>query len=307
LAEDELRVVTGPTASGKSALALVLAERFPTTIVSADSRQIYRGFDIGTAKPSRAELAAVPHRGIDVVDPTQRYSAASWAAAAEEWARESRAAGRTPLVVGGTGFYIRALVAPLFAEPPLDPGSRAALGGRLAELDTGELRRWTRALDPARAHLGRAQLLRAIEVALLTGVPISEWHRRAPGAPRRGARYLVLDPGAALAGRIEARVLEMLSGGWEAEVASLLAEVPSAAPAWNASGYRAVRDLVEGRTSRERAIERTVIDTRQYAKRQRTWIRNQLRNEDVTFLDPLSPDALDAASAWFARNDEGNR
>lgn len=307
MAEGELRVITGPTASGKSALALALAERFPLTILSADSRQIYRGFDTGTAKPSGAELAAVPHRGIDVVAPIERYSAAAWAAAAEGWIAESRAALRAPLVVGGTGFYIRALVAPLFAEPPLDPRSRAELGDALAELDTAELRRWTRTLDPARAHLGRAQLLRAVEVALLTGVPISEWHRRSPGAPRRRARYLVLDPGAPLAGRIEARVHWMLSAGWEAEVAALLAAVPSAAPAWNASGYRAVRDLVEGRISRERAIERTVIDTRQYAKRQRTWIRNQLRDEDVTFLDPLSPEALESAAAWFSRDDGGSR
>lgn len=307
MADAELRVITGPTASGKSTLALELAERFPVTILSADSRQIYRGFDIGTAKPSRTELEAVPHRGIDLVDPTERYSAAAWAAAAEGWIAESTAAGRKPVLVGGTGFYIRALVAPLFAEPPLDPADRAALGRALAELDTAELRRWTASLDPARARLGRAQLLRAVEVALLTGVPISEWHRRAPGAPGRSARYLVLDPGGALSGRIEARVLEMLSAGWEAEVAALLASVPRDAPAWNASGYRAVRDLVEGRIAREQAIERTVIDTRQYAKRQRTWIRNQLRDGNVTFIDPLSPDALEKASAWFAGDREARR
>jgi tRNA dimethylallyltransferase len=286
---------------------MALAERFPVTILSADSRQIYRGFDIGTAKPTRSEIVAVPHRGIDIVDPAERYSAAAWAAAALGWLDESRVAGRTPLVVGGTGFYIRAFVAPLFAEPPLDPASRVALGEVLARLDIAELRRWTRALDPARAQLGRAQLLRAIEVAVLTGIPVSEWHRRAPGAPRRSARYLVLDPGASLAGRIEARVLEMLAAGWEGEVAELLTKVPSTAPAWNASGYRAVRDLVEGRMSREQAVERTVIDTRQYAKRQRTWIRNQLRDEHVTFIDPLSLDALEVASAWFARDDEERR
>ncbi|HEU4584397.1 MAG TPA: tRNA (adenosine(37)-N6)-dimethylallyltransferase MiaA [Gemmatimonadaceae bacterium] len=307
MADAELRVITGPTASGKSALALKLAEQFPITILSADSRQIYRGFDIGTAKPSHEELEAVPHRGVDLVDPIERYSAAAWAAAAGGWIAESAANRRTPVVVGGTGFYIRALVAPLFAEPPLDPRSRAALGAALAGLDTAELRRWTEALDPERAHLGRAQLLRAVEVSLLTGIPISEWHRRAPGAPGRGVRYLVVDPGRALAGRIEARVLEMLSAGWEAEVAALVARVPSDAPAWNASGYRAVRDLVEGRISRERAIERTVIDTRQYAKRQRTWIRNQLRDANVTFIDPLSPDALDAASAWFTHAREASQ
>jgi tRNA dimethylallyltransferase len=238
------------------------------------------------------------------VDPAERYSAASWAAAAKGWLEESRSAGRAPIVVGGTGFYIRALVAPLFAEPPLEPESRVALGETLSELDTAELRRWTRALDPARAHLGRAQLLRAIEVATLSGVPISEWHRRSPGAPRRRVRYLVLDPGAALAGRIEERVRQMLVAGWEAEVSALLERLPPAAPAWNASGYRAVRDLVEGRITRAAAVERTVVDTRQYARRQRTWIRNQLRDENVTVIDPLLPDAFGTALAWFTGSRE---
>lgn len=302
-----LRVITGPTAAGKSALALALAELFPVTILSADSRQIYRGFDIGTAKPSASELAAVPHRGIDVVEPTQRYSAAAWAGAAEDWLAESSSAGRTPLVVGGTGFYIRALVTPLFAEPPLDASRRAALREALSSLSTPELRRWCQLLDADRAQLGRAQLLRAIEVALLTGVSISEWHRRSPGAPGRGARYLAVDPGAALADRLEARVLEMLAAGWEAEAAALAEIVPADAPAWNASGYRAVRDLVGGRITRAAAIERIVIDTRQYAKRQRTWIRNQLRDEDVTLLDPNLPDSLDRAVAWFAAGNEGGR
>lgn len=304
--EGELLVITGPTASGKSALAMRLAERLPITIISADSRQIYRGFDIGTAKPTPLELATVPHRGVDIVEPTERYSAAAWAAAADGWITESVDAGRVPLVVGGTGFYIRALVAPLFEEPPLDPAARKALGEELAELETVELRRWVEALDPPRARLGRAQLLRAIEVALLSGVPISEWHRRAPGAAPRRVRYLVLDPGPALADRIEERVREMLEAGWEAEVAALLDHVPPDAPAWNASGYRAVRDLVEGRTTRAAAVERTVIDTRQYAKRQRTWIRNQLRDENVIVIDPRVPasDVVDAALAWFSGSRE---
>lgn len=277
------------------------------TILSADSRQIYRGFDIGTAKPTAAERATVPHRGIDVAEPTERFSAAAWAAAAEDWLTESCSAGRAPLVVGGTGFYIRALVAPLFEEPSLDAARRAALSGALSDLTTPELRRWCRLLDPERAHLGRAQLLRAIEVALLTGLPISEWHRRAPGAPGRGARYLVVDSGAALVGRIAARVREMLDSGWDAEAAALAEIVPAEAPAWNASGYRTVRDLVGGRISPTAAIERIVIDTRQYAKRQRTWIRNQLRDEDVTLLDPTLPDALDRAVAWFTASDEVTR
>src|SRR5688500_17712016 len=109
LADAELRIICGPTAAGKSALALSLAEREPTTIISADSRQIYRRFDIGTAKPTSAERRRVPHRGIDIVEATQRYSAASWAEDATRWIAEAADARRTPLVVGGTGFYLRAL------------------------------------------------------------------------------------------------------------------------------------------------------------------------------------------------------
>lgn len=307
MAAGELRVITGPTAAGKSALALELAERFALTILSADSRQVYRGFDGGTAKPTAVERAAVPHRGVDLVEPHERYSAAAWAAAAHGWLAESHSTARTPLVVGGTGFYIRALVTPLFVEPPLDAARRGALGEALAALPTPELRRWCQELDPERSPLGRVQLLRAIEVALLTGVPISEWHRRAPGAPGRGARYLVVDPGAALAGRIEARALDMLEAGWEAEVESLGKIVPADAPAWNASGYRTVRDLVGGRMERAAAVERIVIDTRQYAKRQRTWMRNQLSDEDVTLLDPTLPNALELAAAWFAGKEEAGR
>ncbi|HEY9517221.1 MAG TPA: tRNA dimethylallyltransferase, partial [Gemmatimonadaceae bacterium] len=211
------------------------------------------------------------------------------------------------VVVGGTGFYVRALVSPLFEEPPLDPDRRLALRGALDTLPTPELQRWCLALDPVRAHLGRAQLMRAVEIALLTGIPISEWHVRSPGAPRGRVRYLVLDPGASLAGRIERRAGKMLEAGWEAEVAALMAVVPSGAPAWNATGYAAVRDLVTGRIARAAALDRIVIDTRQYAKRQRTWFRNQLRDEDVTLLDPTRADALDRAAAWWIGNRENSQ
>jgi tRNA dimethylallyltransferase len=299
LAGDRLRVITGPTAAGKSALAMSLAELFPLAILSADSRQVYRGFDIGTAKPTAEERARVPHFGLDVVDATERYSAATWADAAMGWIAESDRMGRSPVLVGGTGFYIRALLSPLFEEPPLDPARRRALQGALAELPSAELRRWCEQLDPARAHLGRAQLLRALEVALLTGTPLSVWHERAGRAPRVRARYLVLDPGAVLHDRIVRRVHSMLDAGWEGEVAALAARVPEDAPAWNASGYSAVRSLVQGCISRPAAIERVVIDTRQYAKRQRTWFRHQLRGESVTLLDPLAPDALERAAAWW--------
>jgi tRNA dimethylallyltransferase len=295
-----LRIIAGPTAAGKSALALALAERHGAWIISADSRQVHRGFDIGTAKPSAAERARVPHRGLDLVAPTERYSAARWAAAAEGWLREAAAAGRPALIVGGTGLWLRALVTPLADEPPLDPARRAALQAALAPLPTPELRRWVAQLDPPRAALGRTQLLRAAEVALLTGTRISDWHAAGATKPRRAARWLIVDPGAELPARIASRIDAMLAAGWEEEVRALCAHVPADAPAWNACGYREIREMVEGRRTRAEAREATVVRTRQYAKRQRTWFRNQLTGEpQVTRLDPLAPGAARAAERWF--------
>jgi tRNA dimethylallyltransferase len=299
LAAAELRVICGPTAAGKSTLAMALAERYDAMILSADSRQIYRGFDIGTAKPSDAERALVPHRGVDVAEPAERYSAATWAASARQWIQESAGQGRVPVVVGGTGFYIRALTAPLFEEPPLDPDRRAALAAVLAGLGTPELRRWCQRLDAPRAHLGRVQLLRAIEVALLTGVPVSEWHRRAPGPGGIAARYLVVDPGSALRPRLEARVHAMFAAGWAEEVAGLAARISEQAPAWNATGYSAVREYVRGRVTRAAAIQQITIQTRQYAKRQRTWFRHQVPDGSVTVLDPTAADAVRCAERWW--------
>lgn len=299
MAESSLRIICGPTAAGKSALVMALTERFPVTVISADSRQIYRGFDIGTAKPSAAERARVPHEGIDLVEPTERFSAAAWAGLATSWIEASRAAGRTPVVVGGTGFYIRALVAPLFAEPPLDPVRRTELAAELGALPTAELRRRAEAIDPARAGLGRAQLLRALEVAVLTGKPLSHWHELAERAPRFRARYLVVDPGPVLGERIAARVTQMLEQGWEREVKALSRSVPEDAPAWNAAGYSVVRDLARGRVTRDAAVERITIATRQYAKRQRTWFRHQLAADEVTRIAP----ATELALRWFSEGE----
>lgn len=292
-------VIIGPTAAGKSGVALWLAEAFPVMIVSADSRQVYRGFDAGTAKPSREEQLRVPHRGIDLVEPTERYSAARWADDAERWITEARAEGRTPLVVGGTGFYLRALFSPLFREPPLDLERRRGLEPVLGALSPGELRRWCLALDPARAHLGRTQLLRAIEVALLTGQRLSDLHERERRPARARARYLLVDPGAELQERIRSRAAAMLQGGWPVEVRQLVALVPADAPAWNATGYGAVRALVEGSITEGEALEAIVTETRQYAKRQRTWFRHQLAGDDVTHLDPTRPGWRDVARQWL--------
>lgn len=286
-------VICGPTASGKSAIAMRLAERHDITIISADSRQIYRRFDIGTAKPSREEQSRVPHRGIDVVDPPDRYSAAQWAQLAVGAITESLAAARVPVVVGGTGFYISALFNPLFEEPELDPVKRLELQAALGEISTEELRRWCAALDPARAHLGRAQLLRAIEVAMLTGERVSDLHVGRARPRRFQARYLLLDPGPVLARRIEERAAAMFQQGWPDEVHALLHEVPENAAAWGATGYDMVRRLVRGEVDRVAALERVVIDTRQYAKRQRTWFRNQLLPDEVVHVTGMPDEPTD--------------
>jgi len=302
LAADEhslIPVICGPTAAGKSAIALWLAMRQPTTIIVADSRQIYRRFDVGTAKPSSAEIASVPHRGIDIIEPTERYSAAAWAANAEVWIEEAQSAGRTPLVVGGTGFYLRALFEPLFEEPALDAVGRRRLEQLLAPYSLAELKRWAAVLDPERAHLGRAQLLRAIEVALLSGHRLSALHVAQARPARRAARYLVVDPGQALADRIEARLDVMLAGGWVEEVRRLITSVPEDAPAWNATGYRVIRDCVVGKRDRANARHAVLVATRQYAKRQRTWLRHQLKGRDVTRVNPLDQSWMSVAERWL--------
>lgn len=295
-----VRIIAGPTGAGKSALAMQLARAHGARIISADSRQIYRGFDIGTAKPTRAEQLAVPHAGLDVADPNERWNAARWAAAAREWLAEDALRGRASIIVGGTGLWLQALVRPLADEPPLDPDRRAALQQELGALGTEELRSRVEQLDPARAHLGRAQLLRAAEVALLSGTPLSEWHARGSSHPAIDARWLIVDPGSVLDARLDRRRGEMLEAGWLDEVRELDRKYPGDAPAWNACGYREIRAVVQGTTSLADAMERVRISTRQYAKRQRTWFRNQLQEVGpVTRLDPIAADAASAAEHWY--------
>lgn len=295
---EPLRCIVGPTAAGKSALALELAQARGLAIVSADSRQVYRHFDVGTAKPTPAERERVPHYGIDCAEPTERYSAHRWAESAQYWCAEARREGTAPLIVGGTGLYVRALVEPLAPVPSLDPVRRDALASWLESLDRDELRRWCERLDPERAHLGRTQLLRAVETALLDGTRISGALARA-AASTVPVRYLVVDPGTVLASRIEGRVTAMVANGFVEEIERLRLEVPADAPAWNASGYGVMRDAVEGRIPLRSAIERVNIETRQYAKRQRTWFRHQLPAAHVTLVDPLAPHALATALAWW--------
>jgi tRNA dimethylallyltransferase len=294
-----LPVICGPTASGKSALALRLAEFTGATIISADSRQVYRGFDIGTAKPTREEQGRVPHCGIDVVEPDERYSAAQWASAVPGWIAESEAAGRKPIIVGGTGFYLRALFAPLFEEPHVDDARRSSVRDLLETMSGEEIRRWCEAIDPSRAALGRAQRERAIEVAIITGHRISELHLERPRAATQTARYLVLDPGVSLSEAIASRTDAMLQAGWLDEIRSLAERVDPLARAWTATGYDTMRGVVTGDITLEKGRELVTIATRQYAKRQRTWFRHQLAGEDVLRIDPQEPGAIERVVTWF--------
>jgi len=282
-------------------LAFWIASRLPVTIIVADSRQIYRSFDVGTAKPTAEEQRLVPHRGLDVADPCQRWSAGAWSQAAGEWIEQASRARRLPLVVGGTGLYLRALFDGLSDHPPLAADRRERLRVVLSHLDTIELRRWVARLDPPRAHLGRAQLLRAVETALLSGRRLSDCHRAPAPIARWTARYLVVDPGAGLASRIESRTDEMLANGWCAEVERLMSTVPADAPAWTATGYETMRALVRGMMTHRAAREAILTRTRQYAKRQRTWFRHQLPADRVTRIDPRDGGWEGAVTQWLGR------
>jgi tRNA dimethylallyltransferase len=301
-----MRIICGPTAAGKSAIALELAETFGAAIVSADSRAIYCGFDIGTAKPTREECARVTHYGIDVAEPDERFSAARWAAEADEWIESAGEIDKEPVIVGGTGLYIKALVEPLFSAPELDGARRSELERELESKSVAELRRWCRELDPPRAHLGRTQLIRAIETAVLAGKRISELHsldkaKREASESSASATYLVVDPGGSLSARIDERVERMLENGWIDEVEELARKIPPEAPAWKASGYSVMREHVGGNLDLSSAKERVIIETRQYAKRQRTWLRHQLPPAAVTHVNPEDSQARAVAREWWER------
>ena len=299
-----LRIICGPTGAGKSAIALELGETSNAAILSADSRQVYRGFDIGTAKPTLEERARVPHYGVDVAGPEERYSAAKWASEAEDWIACADKIGKAPTVVGGTGLYIKALVSPLFTAPDVNASLRGELARELEAKPLAELRRWCEQLDPARAHLGRTQLLRAIETALLSGSRISDLHAEHNAAATvevrdREAAYLVVDSGPGLGSRIERRVDTMLEAGWADEVRELMQTIPFDAPAWKASGYSVIREHVEGGLDLSSARQRIIIETRQYAKRQRTWFRHQLPSSAVTHVNPEDSQARAVVREWW--------
>jgi len=274
-------VLVGATAVGKTAVAAAWAERESVTVISADARQVYRRLDIGTAKPESALLARVPHLGLDLIEPGERYSAGRFARDAAAWLGAVRATGRQPVIVGGTGLYVRALVGGLFREPPLDAERRDRLRSWAGCLPVTRLAHWAGRLDRRFAGGGRQRAARAIEVALLTGRALSWWqeHARATGVMRPWYIHLAL-PRDVLQRRIAERVDRMLAGGLVEEVRRVLAGgVPPHAPGLDGVGYREVVAMLEGRLPEPGLRDAIVVATRRYAKRQETWFRHQLRDE----------------------------
>ncbi len=283
MAGARIPVLLGPTAVGKTAVALALAAHWPLEIISADSRQVYRRLDVGTAKPTKKERARVPHHGLDVVEPGSRYSAGHFARDAERWIEGVRNRKRVPVVVGGTGLYVRALAEGLFHEPPLDLARRRSLDAFTARLEPLELLRWAGRLDPGFRGGGRQRASRAIEVALLTGHALTHWQQSAKARGAIDPWYIVLTaPRPVLHQRIARRAEEMIRRGLIEEVASVLAEGHSpSAPGLDGIGVREAVDYLQGRRPRESVAEAIATSTRQYAKRQETWFRHQLDREAI--------------------------
>lgn len=288
--------IVGPTASGKTALSLDVARRLPAEIISMDSRQLYRGMDVGTAKATPEQRAAVPHHGLDLADPDERFGAGRFARAARRWIREIEGRDRIPLLVGGTGFFLRALTHPIFREPELDPQRRAELHRVLEGMDTEALHRWLGELDPPAADRlsawgGRQRMIRALELPLLTGQPLSWWHQHAPpeAEPLRPRIFVLGPPRDQLYGAINKRVGEMASSGLAEEVRALVENgYGESDPGMNATGYIELLPHLRGEIPLEDALDRVRRNTRRYARRQLTWFRHQLP-EGAVWLDASRP------------------
>jgi len=274
-------VIVGPTASGKSELGLNLALAFSGEIINLDSVQVYRGLYIATAKVPPSERRGIPHHLIDVAEPTENFTAGEYARVATETIRDVQARGRTPILVGGTGFYLRALVRPLFKGPRTSSELRERLVRLRDERGVAHLRRVLERVDPqtAKAISPRdwSRTMRALEVYFQTGRRISEVRSDTPAPPEFASRVRVvaLNPSREeLYERINARAERMFASGLVEEVQSLVASgVPLTAKAFGAHGYRRVVEYLEGKRTREDALNQMKLDTRHYAKRQLTWWR----------------------------------
>ncbi len=285
----------GPTASGKTALAIELAQRHSGEIISVDSALVYRGLDIGSAKPDAEERAGIPHHLIDIREPDQPYSAGEFAQDARAAVDAVLARGHLPLLVGGTGLYFRALLGGLSAMPASEPEVRAAIEYEASERGWGALHAELARVDPEAAARIRAsdpqRITRALEVWRVSGRPISQWQREAPLSPRPPWRVLklVLAPSdrSLLHSRIAQRFGRMVALGFLDEVRALMArpELHPDLPAMRAVGYRQAWRHLRGETPMAGFLAEGIAATRQLAKRQLTWLRAEL---DAFWVDPLT-------------------
>lgn len=308
-----LAVLTGPTGTGKTELALRLARELPIEIVSVDSAQVYRGMDIGSAKPDAATRAAVRHHLIDLVDPAETYSAGRFVRDAVQAIADIESRGRVPLLVGGTMLYLRALIGGIASLPGGDAQLRARLDAEAATVGWPAMHARLAGLDPAaaaRIHPNDAQRIqRALEVQTVTGEPISALHARTQGRPAIDRRFQVvaLTPSdrARLHATLAARFEAMMAQGLLAEVRRLHArgDLTPEHPAIRAVGYRQLWTHLAGGCSLDEAVTRAVAATRQLAKRQMTWLRSM---PNISSVDPYDRQAFvgvrDALEAAFRRD-----
>lgn len=280
-----LLLIVGPTGVGKTAAATCLAASVAMEVVSADSRQVYRGMDVATGKPTAAERTAVTHHLLDLIDPGERYHAARFRVDAATAIEHIRSAGRLPVVVGGTGLYVRALLRGLDPAPPADPALRAELEAAVASAGPAALHERLRALDPERAARlhpnDRVRVIRAIEKHGRVSATAGSWTRAT--APWQVLMFGLRRERTALNRSLEERARRMLAGGMMDEVRRLLSEGhDESAPGMAGIGYRQVAAVLRGRLSEAEALRLMVRETQRYAKRQMTWFA---REPEVRWLD----------------------
>jgi len=296
--------IVGPTGVGKTAVAVLVARAVSGEIVSADSRQIYRGMDVGTAKPDPRTLTLVRHHLIDIVDPDESYDAARFADDAERAIDRVLEAGLEPIVVGGTGFYLASLFEGIFKGPGRDDAVRGALKERVGREGTASLHKELSAVDPAaaaRIHPNdAARVVRALEVYRATGRRLSDWHAGGTGVRRYRAAYVGLTmPRRLLYAGIEQRVDAMIEGGLVEEVRALVAagRLDERMPAASAVGYREILAFLrEGGGDLQGVVRKIKESTRRYAKRQLTWFRAL---PDVRWID-VAADGVDGTAREIA-------
>jgi len=279
-------LIAGPTASGKSALALDLAERLDGVIVNADSMQVYRDLRIITARPTLEDEGRFPHRLYGFVDAAEDYSVGRWCRDVETTLKEIAGQGRMPILVGGTGLYFKALTTGLAAVPPIPADIRAGVRGRLQREGAPALHAELTRLDPSTAQRlmvnDRSRIARALEVVLATGRPLSEWHKEGMPAlvdPGKAAKIFLTCERKQLVHRIEKRFAAMLDAGALDEVKRLAArKLDPLLPAMKAHGVPWLIRHLNGGISLEEAAAGAIMDTRRYTKRQVTWFRNQMKD-----------------------------